>query len=204
MFGRHLRRHAVAYIALFVALATSSYAAATSLVPKNSVGTRQVINHSLRKADVRAGQSPRGARGPEGDDGPPGAQGAQGAAGVGKVTTVDSAPAAMCAEGGGACQSAGPYAHCPDGSVVVGGGWVSDSIDLSINWATRLTPFGVNYSVIAVNHDTVPRTITAHAICIAGTPAAAASASARRTYERTLAQTKAGLLQERGTSRRTS
>jgi hypothetical protein len=53
----HLRRNLVAYLALLIALSGTSYAAATKLLPANSVGTRQVINHSLRKRTSAAGQS---------------------------------------------------------------------------------------------------------------------------------------------------
>jgi len=55
MFSRqlhHLRRHAISYVALFAALSGTSYAAATKLLPKNSVGSRQVINGSLQKVDL--------------------------------------------------------------------------------------------------------------------------------------------------------
>src|SRR5205823_1364215 len=76
----HLRRHLVGYLALFVALGGTSYAG-TSLLPRNSVGTRQVIDHSLLKVDFRAGQLPRGAAGPPGAAGVPGAQGDPGAQG---------------------------------------------------------------------------------------------------------------------------
>ena len=38
MSGRHLRQHFVAYLALFVALGGTSFAAANALVPSNSVG----------------------------------------------------------------------------------------------------------------------------------------------------------------------
>ena len=41
----HLRDNAVAYLALFVALGGSSYAAL--VLPANSVGTRQIRNHSI-------------------------------------------------------------------------------------------------------------------------------------------------------------
>ena len=61
--GRHLRQHFVAYLALFVALGGSSFAAANALVPSNSVGTKQVIDGSLLKKDFKLGQLPRGARG---------------------------------------------------------------------------------------------------------------------------------------------
>jgi hypothetical protein len=42
---RHIRANAVAYLALFVALGGTSYAAAN--LPANSVGTRQLRNHSV-------------------------------------------------------------------------------------------------------------------------------------------------------------
>src|SRR5579884_457761 len=41
----HLRANAVAYLALFVALGGTSYAAFS--VPANSVGTRQIRNHAI-------------------------------------------------------------------------------------------------------------------------------------------------------------
>jgi hypothetical protein len=42
---QHIRSNAVAYIALFVALGGTSYAAIK--LPANSVGTRQIKNHSI-------------------------------------------------------------------------------------------------------------------------------------------------------------
>jgi len=66
MIGRHLRRNLVAYLALLVALSGTGYAATTTLLPKNSVGSAQVINGSLLKRDFKAGQLPRGPRGPRG------------------------------------------------------------------------------------------------------------------------------------------
>src|SRR5205823_13636216 len=70
---RHLRANAVAYVALSIALSGTSYAAATKLLPANSVGTHQVINHSLLGRDFKAGQLPRGAKGKPGPAGPTGA-----------------------------------------------------------------------------------------------------------------------------------
>lgn len=78
---RHLRRNVVAYLALLFALSGTSYAAATKLLPANSVGTKQVINGSLLKRDFKSGQLPRGARGPQGSPGRLGPQGLQGPAG---------------------------------------------------------------------------------------------------------------------------
>lgn len=79
--ARHLRHHYVGYVALIFAMGGTSYAAAT-LLPRNSVGTKQVINHSLLKVDFKAGQLPTGARGPRGAQGPAGPAGAQGPAGA--------------------------------------------------------------------------------------------------------------------------
>lgn len=78
-FSNHLRHQAVAYAALFIALGGTSYAAVT--LPRNSVGTAQVINHSLRAVDFKSGQLPRGAQGPAGSPGAQGAGGPQGATG---------------------------------------------------------------------------------------------------------------------------
>ena len=101
----HLRRNAIAYAALFVALGGTSWAAVN--LPRNSVGAGQlrtnavrapeiarnavrsaeVRNRSLRRRDFARGQLPAGATGapglpgPPGPSGPPGATGAPGPAG---------------------------------------------------------------------------------------------------------------------------
>ena len=75
----------VACLALLVALAGTSVAAVQVVVPRNSVGalalkpnsvnSSKVLNHSLLKADFKAGQlpaGPRGLPGPAGPDGPAG------------------------------------------------------------------------------------------------------------------------------------
>src|SRR6266545_2480008 len=79
---RHLRRHAVGYLALFVALGGSSYAALS--LPKNSVGTPQIRNKAvtLGKISKRTRRSLRGEQGPQGAQGAQGAQGGQGPAGA--------------------------------------------------------------------------------------------------------------------------
>lgn len=85
----HLRSNAVAYLALFVALSGTSYAAIT--LPRNSVGPTQlkssavtsakVKDRSLLSKDFKAGQLPAGATGPAGADGANGATGPAGPAG---------------------------------------------------------------------------------------------------------------------------
>jgi hypothetical protein len=85
---RHLRANAVAYLALFVALSGASYGAVTTLAPRNSVGTNQVIDHSLLAKDFKRGQLPRGAEGipgPIGDQGPQGVPGPPGPVNVARV-----------------------------------------------------------------------------------------------------------------------
>jgi hypothetical protein len=69
----------VACLALLVALGGTSIAAVKVLVPRNSVGTNQVIDHSLLAKDFRT--PPRGPVGPRGPAGPAGPAGAAGAAG---------------------------------------------------------------------------------------------------------------------------
>ena len=71
--GRQLRQNLVAYLALFVALGGTSLAAVNALVPKNSVGSAQVINGSLQKGDLskKAAAALKGSRGPGGLAGPP-------------------------------------------------------------------------------------------------------------------------------------
>jgi hypothetical protein len=86
----HLRRHVVAYLALFFAIGGAGAYAAGAL-PKNSVGAKQlkrnavtskkVKDGTLRAADFASGQlqaGPRGQVGPQGDRGPIGEQGPQG------------------------------------------------------------------------------------------------------------------------------
>jgi Collagen triple helix repeat (20 copies) len=79
----------ISLIALFAALGGTSYAAVTKLLPKNSVGSAQVVNGSLQTADLsaRARSALRGARGaqgalgsagPAGPAGPSGPQGLKG------------------------------------------------------------------------------------------------------------------------------
>ena len=84
----HLRRNLVAYVALLVALSGSAYAAGSTLLPANSVGTRQVVNHSLRRVDFKAGTLLRGPRGFRGAQGFTGAQGLAGPAGPPGATGI--------------------------------------------------------------------------------------------------------------------
>jgi hypothetical protein len=71
---------AIACAALVIALGGTGYAAVNAL-PRNSVTTVQVKNHSLLSVDFKKGQLPRGAQGPAGPAGPPGPPGQNGSTG---------------------------------------------------------------------------------------------------------------------------
>ncbi|MCU0258122.1 MAG: hypothetical protein MUF56_03775 [Solirubrobacteraceae bacterium] len=93
---RHVRSNLVAYLALFVALGGTSYAAVN--LPRNSVGTAQlkpsavtsakVKNGSLLAADFRRGQLRAGPQGAAGPAGPAGERGAAGERGPSEAYSV--------------------------------------------------------------------------------------------------------------------
>jgi len=78
----------VGAVALLVALGGTAFATVAATLPRNSVGSPQVINQSLKRVDVAPLQAPRGLRGlkglagPAGPAGPGGGAGAAGAAGA--------------------------------------------------------------------------------------------------------------------------
>jgi hypothetical protein len=95
-FSSHARQNVIAYLALFVALGGTSYAAIK--LPANSVGTKQIKDSSVTSAKIKDGSiqnadlapgtlraggvGPAGAAGPKGDTGAAGAKGDTGAAGA--------------------------------------------------------------------------------------------------------------------------
>jgi hypothetical protein len=185
-FITHARRHLIAYVALLFALSGTSYAAATSRLPANSVGTRQVINHSLLKQDFKSGQLPRGARGPAGPGGARGPAGPAGPAGLTgpkgdpgppgpiNLTYVSSADTPLPA---GA--QAVAVAQCPAGTVVTGGGAFTDSTDtaVSVNTSTIATSDGTTPDawLIAMNNASASATtFSAQAVCTKPTTISAA------------------------------
>ena len=90
---RYLRQHHLGLIAVFIAVTGTAYAAT---LPRNSVGTKQVVNHSLLQKDFKSGELPRGTlgvegpRGPEGPEGPEGPRGPRGPEGPAGSTTGDA------------------------------------------------------------------------------------------------------------------
>jgi hypothetical protein len=99
-FVRFLRRNTIALLALFIALSGTTYAAST-LLPRNSVGTAQLKNGAVTKKKInkKTIKALKGNRGLRGLQGPQGAQGAQGAQGIqgAKGATGPQGPAGIAA-----------------------------------------------------------------------------------------------------------
>jgi collagen triple helix repeat protein len=94
----------VASLALLLALAGGTAYAATQMLPKNSVGTRQLKNGAVTKAKIAPGVlgTAAGAPGPasaQGPAGPAGATGPAGAAGADGTPGADGNPGAPGASG---------------------------------------------------------------------------------------------------------
>jgi hypothetical protein len=85
---KHVRRNAIAYVALFLAIGGTSYAALH--LPANSVGTKQLRNGAvtLNKIATVAQTALQGAQGPKGATGPQGPKGDPGSSATGFNATV--------------------------------------------------------------------------------------------------------------------
>jgi hypothetical protein len=96
-----MTRHHLALFALFLALGGTSFAASNALLPRNSVGTAQVINGSVQTNDLskNARTALKGNTGPRGPAGAQGAQGSPGATGAQGVHGPPGAPGAQGIQG---------------------------------------------------------------------------------------------------------
>ena len=130
VFGRYLRRHHVALLALFIALGGTSYAAVA--LPKNSVGTKQlkknavtsakVKNGSLKESDFKAGELPQGPKGDTGAQGPKGDTGAKGEKGdEGDAATVGIVDEIEATTANDSADAKTATATCPAGTLAIGG-----------------------------------------------------------------------------------
>src|SRR5436190_2214597 len=90
----YVRRHHLALIALFIALGGTSVAATQLVLPRNSVGTRQLKNGAVTKKKIarQTLTGLKGARGPTGAQGLPGTNGAKGVAGTTTPSQFHIAP----------------------------------------------------------------------------------------------------------------
>jgi hypothetical protein len=132
----------VAFLALLVALAGTSYAAIQ--LPANSVGTKQlkknavtgkkVKNRSLKAVDFALGQLPAGPQGPKGDQGPTGPAGATNVtvrtSDEGLGITTATCQGSERAVGGGALSSDGYLvAVGPNATSGTPNGWAAQADD---------------------------------------------------------------------------
>jgi hypothetical protein len=177
---RHLRSNAIAYLALLFALSGTSYAAATTLLPANSVGTQQVVNHSLRKVDFAVGQLPRGPRGLRGltgavgSAGPVGPQGPAGPKGAGGDDGPPGPVALVYANSGAhslpAGQTATQQVACPEGWYAAGGGVQGTSI--TVNSSDQLgfpewpSDPGIGWTATVTNTGAADTTFQLDVICV--------------------------------------
>src|SRR5262245_17048733 len=81
---RHLQRHFVGYLALFVALGGTSFAAATlingSQIKPHTIPKNRLTNSAI--ASLKGSRGPQGPAGPAGASGPAGPAGSAGSAGA--------------------------------------------------------------------------------------------------------------------------
>jgi hypothetical protein len=129
----------VSLIALAVALGGTSYAAATKLLPKNSVGSAQVINGSLQKADlsaktVSALRGRQGARGAAGTVGPAGPSGLQGAKGDSGTAGTPGATGATGPKGDTGATGAVATPAAPIPVTTFGNGWVKWDVGYEVSY----------------------------------------------------------------------
>ena len=99
-----------------------------------------------------------------------------GPAGIALIGAVTGPAGPMCANGGGGCQVGSSTATCPAGTVALGGGWTSDSIDLTVPFAARTG--GTTFGVVGINYYATASSITAQAICATGPGVSSAGAAA--------------------------
>jgi hypothetical protein len=172
----------IACLALAFALGGTGYAARSALLPANSVGSKQVIHHSIGKIDLKA-PLPRGARGLRGPEGPEGSAGQNGPTGpaggftaANIVYSLNGPIAHMCAFDGGACAYGESIAHCPAAKVAIGGAWAGDAPDAPVAATVEASfptyPAGSTagslpdgWGVKMVNNDTGTASFHATAVC---------------------------------------
>lgn len=164
----------VAVVALFFSLTGWGVAAKVAMAPANSVGTQQIVNGSIRLADIapatarllkgqvgeRGTPGVQGQQGPQGAQGPPGAAGLPGGFNPGKMSYVGASPQTVINPGGVGSSKA----VCPSGSYPTGGGGLSGVGKIGISQATP-DPWG--WSVSVYNDTGITISIAAFVVCVA-------------------------------------
>jgi hypothetical protein len=182
----------VACVALIVALGGTSVAAVSQLVPRNSVGPRQiqfgavtgpkirnnavtsvkVANRSLLRADFAPGQLPAGPTGPMGPAGPAGPAGAAGPAGVIGAITVRTSAVAVVDGADTVPDTERVQRNCEgnERAISAGTSWGDDGADLDL-YTQELEPVlnatnqVVGFVAVGGNDTGESSTFTVHVLC---------------------------------------
>jgi hypothetical protein len=182
----------VACLALIVALGGTSVAAVSQLVPRNSVGPRQiqfgavtgpkirnnavtsvkVANRSLLRADFAPGQLPAGPTGPMGPAGPAGPAGAAGPAGVIGAVTVRTTSISVVDGADTVPDTERVQRNCEgnERAISAGTSWGDDGADLEL-YTQELEPVlnatnqVVGFVAVGGNDTGESSTFTVHVLC---------------------------------------
>jgi hypothetical protein len=193
----HIRRNVVGYLALFVALSGTAWAASelsrnevkskhigkgqvkSSDLADNSVTSQKVADGSLETEDFGAGQLPQGQRGLPGDPGPHGSQGPQGEQGPqglqGATGPRGPAAASVYAGGGFAPPCVTDEATAQNERAAMTPNATIVARDLFVRQAgnSGAPPSGITYTLRAEGSDTaVSCTVTVAETCNSGTATA--------------------------------
>lgn len=169
---RHLQRHFVGYLALFVALGGTSFAAAT-LINGSQIKPHTISENRLTNSAIAALHGARGARGApgapgaQGPAGPQGAQGAAGAAGISGWQRTSNTTVAVPHDGSDV--SAGAY--CPAGKQAISGSYFTAGATgvkirtESSSYAIQDVTANPGWIVTVANDGTVDGTLHVSVIC---------------------------------------
>ena len=172
---RHLQRHFVGYLALFVALGGTSFAAAALIngtqIKPHTIPKNRLTNSAIASLKGRRGPQgpagPAGATGPAGPAGPAGAPGAPGPAGVSGYQRVSAA--AVAVPTGGADVSA--LAECPAGKQAISGSYFTAGSAGGAKIRTESSAYSIaddgnfGWAVVVANDGTGDGTLHVSVIC---------------------------------------
>jgi hypothetical protein len=185
--GAYVRQHHLGFLALFVALGGSAYAAT---LPRDSVGTAQlrqgavtsvkVKDRSLVERDFKAGELPkgdrgargprgvRGAKGPKGDRGPRGRRGAKGATGAKGAAGATNVTVRSTNFTPGASGSGNGTAACQSGERATGGGYTGQGGTVTVEESRPEPPSGTATGWhVSASTSSPTASVTVYAVCAA-------------------------------------